>query len=220
MPTRSRIAAPSRSSRTGAAPRPAPGPSLPQVRAPWPLFWRTSRARGSSRARCCCCRQRDVSRRVVRLFLRWRMRGSGAHPDPVAARADIAAPGRGRCRRATRRRAHHPPDTPRARPSSRVRRDPVHRGRRRCPPRRPPLRATAATHALNRWRSSGGVVAPIPAAPYPDDRYQTKMIWWDRRDFIRHAEPGQVAKILTEGEQLTREVHRRGDLAVTWRDVV
>jgi hypothetical protein len=46
------------------------------------------------------------------------------------------------------------------------------------------------------------------------------MIWWDRRDFIRHAEPGQVAKILTEGEQLTREVHRRGDLAVTWRDVV
>jgi hypothetical protein len=32
-PTRSRIAAPSRSSRTGAAPRPAPGPSLPQVRA-------------------------------------------------------------------------------------------------------------------------------------------------------------------------------------------
>ena len=82
------------------------------------------------------------------------------------------------------------------------------------------MMATAATHALNRWRSSGGVVAPIPAAPYPDDRYQTKMIWWDRRDFIRHAEPGQVAKILTEGEQLTREVHRRGDLAVTWRDVV
>jgi acyl-CoA synthetase (AMP-forming)/AMP-acid ligase II len=82
------------------------------------------------------------------------------------------------------------------------------------------MMATAATYALNRWRSSGGVVAPIPAAPYPDDRYQTKMIWWDRRDFIRHAEPGQVAKILTEGEQLTREVYRRGDLAVTWRDVV
>jgi hypothetical protein len=63
-------------------------------------------------------------------------------------------------------------------------------------------------------------VAPIPVAPYPDDRYQTKMIWCDRRDFIRHAEPGQVAKILTEGELPAREVHRRGDLAVTWRDVV
>jgi hypothetical protein len=36
--------------------------------------------------------------------------------------------------------------------------------------------ATAATYVLNRWRSSGGVVAPIPATPYPNDRYQTKMI--------------------------------------------
>jgi hypothetical protein len=80
--------------------------------------------------------------------------------------------------------------------------------------------ATAATYVLNRWRSSGGVVAPIPATPYPDDRYQTKIIWWDRSDFIRHAEPGQVAKILTENELLTREVHRRGDLAVPWREVV
>jgi hypothetical protein len=82
------------------------------------------------------------------------------------------------------------------------------------------MMATAATHVLNRWRSSGGVVAPIPAAPYPDDRYKTKMIWWDRSDFIRHAEPGQVAKILTENERLTREVHRRDDLPVTWRHVV
>jgi hypothetical protein len=80
--------------------------------------------------------------------------------------------------------------------------------------------ATAATYVLNRWRSSGGVVAPIPATPYPNDRYQTKMIWWDRRDFINHAEPKQVAKILIETEQLTREVRRRGDLAVSWRDVV
>ena len=36
--------------------------------------------------------------------------------------------------------------------------------------------ATAA-YALNRWRSSGGVVAGIPATPYPDERYQTKMMW-------------------------------------------
>lgn len=80
--------------------------------------------------------------------------------------------------------------------------------------------ATAAAFVLNRWKSSGGVVAPIPATPYPDDRYQTKMIWWDRRDFINHAEPGQVAKILTENQLLTNEVHLRGDLACRWRDVV
>src|ERR1700748_260940 len=29
--------------------------------------------------------------------------------------------------------------------------------------------ATAAAYALNRWRSSGGVVAAIPATPYPDE---------------------------------------------------
>jgi hypothetical protein len=80
--------------------------------------------------------------------------------------------------------------------------------------------ATAAAFVIKRWRSSGGVVAPIPATPYPDDRYQTKMIWWDTRDFIKHAEPEQVAKILTENELLTREIHRRGDPAFTWRKVV
>lgn len=74
--------------------------------------------------------------------------------------------------------------------------------------------ATAAAYVLNRWRSSGGVVASIPATPYPDDRYQTKMMWWNRRDFVHHAEPQQVAKILTETQRLTHELYRRDtDLA-------
>jgi hypothetical protein len=71
--------------------------------------------------------------------------------------------------------------------------------------------ATAAAYVLNRWRSSGGVVAAIPATPYPDERYQTKMMWWDRRDFVNHAEPEQVAKILKETTQLTQEFHDRYD---------
>ena len=58
--------------------------------------------------------------------------------------------------------------------------------------------ATSAPHVLERWRSSGGVVAPIPAAPYPDQRYRTKMMWWDKRTFAKHAEPEQVSKILIE----------------------
>lgn len=63
--------------------------------------------------------------------------------------------------------------------------------------------ATAAAYVLNRWRSSGGVVASIPAAPYPDERYQTKMMWWDRRDFANHAtESRQIAKIHMETRQL------------------
>jgi hypothetical protein len=64
--------------------------------------------------------------------------------------------------------------------------------------------ATSAPHVLERWRSSGGVVASIPAAPYPDARYRTKMMWWDRRTFANHAEPEQVSKILQETESLAR----------------
>lgn len=71
--------------------------------------------------------------------------------------------------------------------------------------------ATAAAYVLNRWRSSGGVVAGIPATPYPDERYQTKMMWWNRRDFVNYAQPEQVAKILMETEQLTREFYGRDE---------
>jgi hypothetical protein len=67
--------------------------------------------------------------------------------------------------------------------------------------------ATAAAYVLNRWRTSGGVVAAIPAAPYPNERYQTKMMWWNRRDFVNYAEPEQVAKILMETNQLTEEFY-------------
>ena len=63
--------------------------------------------------------------------------------------------------------------------------------------------ATAAAYVLNRWRSSGGVIAPVPATPYPDARYQTKMMWWDRSTFIHHAQPRQAAKILTEARAIT-----------------
>lgn len=68
--------------------------------------------------------------------------------------------------------------------------------------------ATAAAYVLNRWRTSGGVVAGIPATPYPDESYQTKMLWWNRRDFVNHAEPEQVAKILMETSRLSREFYQ------------
>jgi hypothetical protein len=74
--------------------------------------------------------------------------------------------------------------------------------------------ATAAAYVLNRWRSSGGVVAGIPATPYPDERYQTKMIWWNRADFVPHADPAQVAKILVETSQLTREFYGQRQLGL------
>ncbi len=58
--------------------------------------------------------------------------------------------------------------------------------------------ATSAPHVLEMWRTSGAVVAPIPATPYPDERYRTKMMWYDRRTFANHAESEQIPKIMLE----------------------
>lgn len=65
--------------------------------------------------------------------------------------------------------------------------------------------ATAAAHALDRWRSSGAVVAKeIPAVPYPNDRYRTKMIWWERRTLSQHADADQLKKMLLEMRTVRR----------------
>lgn len=61
------------------------------------------------------------------------------------------------------------------------------------------IMATAASHVLDRWRSSGGVVVDkIPATPYPNAHYRTKLMFWDRRTFASHAEPQQLAKVVSE----------------------
>ena len=65
---------------------------------------------------------------------------------------------------------------------------------------------------LNSWRSSGSVVAAIPATPYPSESYQTKLLWWNRREFFNHAQPGQIAKIVSETSQLLHEQYRRGQI--------
>lgn len=75
--------------------------------------------------------------------------------------------------------------------------------------------ATAGSHVLNRWRSSGGVVAAkVPATPYPDDRYRTKMMWWDRSTFTNDAEPEQVSKIFNEMAILARQLDHVGARAL------
>ncbi|MEZ0049018.1 hypothetical protein ABIA30_000008 [Mycobacterium sp. MAA66] len=58
--------------------------------------------------------------------------------------------------------------------------------------------ATAAQHVLEFWKTAGGVVAPIPATPYPDQRYRTKMMWWDRRTMVKHSEPAQLSAVFSE----------------------
>ena len=71
--------------------------------------------------------------------------------------------------------------------------------------------ATAAAYVLNRWLSSGGVLAAkIPATPYPDARYQTKMMWWDRRTFANHADAHQVSTFFAELQKIARSTGTTG----------
>lgn len=64
---------------------------------------------------------------------------------------------------------------------------------------------TSAVHTLAMWASTGGVVADelIPV-PYPDDRYRTSVLWWDRLSYTRTAAPDQVSAIAAEAGELTR----------------
>jgi hypothetical protein len=67
--------------------------------------------------------------------------------------------------------------------------------------------ATAASYVLKRWLSSGGTLASrIPPTPYPDDRYQTRLAWWDRWTFANHADPKQLLRFFGEQKQMTSRV--------------
>jgi hypothetical protein len=75
--------------------------------------------------------------------------------------------------------------------------------------------ATSGAHVLARWRTTGGVVAAqVPATPYPDERYQTKMMWWDRSTFSLHAEPSQITRIASEFRLLSRHLDSVGEVGV------
>lgn len=79
---------------------------------------------------------------------------------------------------------------------------------------------TAATPVLNSWRSSGSVVAPVPATPYPNEHYRTKMMWWNRRDFVSYAQPGQLTKIVSETKDLLHEQFRRSPVVADLSSLV
>jgi hypothetical protein len=77
------------------------------------------------------------------------------------------------------------------------------------------LLATAAEHVLELWASSGGVVATqIPPTPYPDDRYRTRMMWWDRRTLPSHERafaegPGKFDRLRTRWQADDHDEPRR-----------
>ncbi|MBY6365518.1 hypothetical protein [Rhodococcoides corynebacterioides] len=64
--------------------------------------------------------------------------------------------------------------------------------------------ATAADHVLRRWESGGGrVTEAIAPAAYPDERYRTRMMWWDRDSLDRDVAPEVWDRIAAETEMLT-----------------
>ncbi|MDT5066040.1 MAG: hypothetical protein QOK02_2195 [Mycobacterium sp.] len=67
--------------------------------------------------------------------------------------------------------------------------------------------ATSGAHVLARWRTTGGLVATqVPPTPYPDERYQTTMMWWDRATFAKHAESRQASRIAAEFRLMARHL--------------
>jgi hypothetical protein len=70
---------------------------------------------------------------------------------------------------------------------------------------------TAASHAVARWESSGGVVsAEVAAVAYPDERYQTLMMWWDRQRVVGLMAGDQRDSLLLDATRLHRPTRATG----------
>ncbi len=62
---------------------------------------------------------------------------------------------------------------------------------------------SAASHAMTRWLTSGGQwVTEVPQVAYPDERYLTSMMCWDRHTVADLAAADQLIALMDEAEQL------------------
>ena len=62
---------------------------------------------------------------------------------------------------------------------------------------------TAAEHAVSRWQTSGGVVASdVASVAYPDERYRTVLMWWDRDRIADLVTADQYAALIKESDLL------------------
>jgi hypothetical protein len=63
--------------------------------------------------------------------------------------------------------------------------------------------ATCADKVAPRWETTGGrVLDGLPPVPYPDGRYQTVLLWWDRDRLEELSDPGQWSLIVREHLEL------------------
>ncbi|WP_432677989.1 hypothetical protein ACRAJ3_24980 [Rhodococcus pyridinivorans] len=64
------------------------------------------------------------------------------------------------------------------------------------------MMATAADNVLDLWRTCGGVVdESVPHTPYPDERYRTRLMWWDSSRSVR---PESLGDDPSEGARVPR----------------
>ena len=62
---------------------------------------------------------------------------------------------------------------------------------------------SASTHALGRWRSSGGrPLEWLTPHPYPDERYRSVILWWDRAQLSDLSDRDQYQAMGDETAQL------------------
>jgi len=62
---------------------------------------------------------------------------------------------------------------------------------------------TVAAHAVRCWQSTGGVVSTgVTPVAYPDDRYLTAPMWWDREAYADLVAADQLPRLIDESAQL------------------
>ena len=75
---------------------------------------------------------------------------------------------------------------------------------------------TVAEHAVGCWETTGARASSmIPAIPYPDDRYRTVPMWWDRETVRDLSTQDQWARTQTERDELdaTRASRERAEIS-------
>jgi hypothetical protein len=69
---------------------------------------------------------------------------------------------------------------------------------------------TAAAHAVPRWESTGGVVSTeVAPVAYPDERYRTLLMWWDRQHVAELMTGHQLHSVILEIARLRRSAADR-----------